>query len=105
MTINISIDKKHGVIKCDPQGGHLLAKPNQELVWSGKEGAEEFKLAFTDFKTGQAVWPFSQPATQPAQWPNPFIGILKGDDQKYYKYVVRVGTYDPLDPIIIVDRN
>jgi hypothetical protein len=89
MAINVSVKKE--TIKCEPQGGHLLAKPNQQIDWVGN--GVEFTLEFAVPKT-------------PPKWPQAkFSGTLNGNQPLYLKYAVKIDPHEDLDPIIIVDRN
>ena len=101
MAINVSVKKE--TIRCEPQGGHLLAKPNQQIDWVGN--GVEFTLEFADFRTGKPAWPFAVPKTPP-KWPQAkFSGTLSEDQPLYLKYAVKIDPHEDLDPIIIVDRN
>ena len=105
-TITVHADLKKGVIQCTPKGGHVRCKTLDQLQWVSEQPANKtkwFELEFKDFDSGNDIpWPFNEAVPG---WPLADTGTLTIKSTGIIKYVVKVAGCDPLDPVIIVDKN
>jgi hypothetical protein len=98
----VTVHIKQQVISCTPNGGNLRTNARDEFRWSSPDAP--FTLVFTDFVTGQKLWPFQNP--EPT-WPVKDTDVLNFRQitpPKYYKYTVQCAGLHDLDPIIVVDN-
>jgi hypothetical protein len=103
----IHIDPKTKQISVTPKGGNGRFKETALLGWDGGKD-DPFTLQFFAYDSGKQV-----PAEPFEGCPNtvttPFRGTLKrvsaGQDLPAYSYTISKPGSQPLDPIIIVDRN
>jgi hypothetical protein len=121
----IDIAIQNNTLVVGMNGGNILGKPRDRVLWRTASGSPPFTLEFFQVASEPTVqarkdgarghidvaalprWPFSEPPQPPGGVVGPtraFAGVLAGNavPPTSFKYYVTVGNLR-LDPIIIVD--